>query len=263
MERELTVLLLEDEQSECFEIIRYADTVKDVVLVGVTSDTKQALECVCNHSPDAVILDLELHKGSGNGLIFLRELKNIELRSLPYILVTTNNISPVTHEQARTLGADFIMAKCQSDYSAASVIEFLRSIKSTLHSKVRLQGLSHDLMTTEVEVVREKRIVQKISGELDRVGISPKAIGKKYLIDAIHQIMIKPGSHISAAIAPKYGKSDASVERAMQNAIISAWRTNSIESLLANYTAPIRAERGVPTITEFIYYYAEKMRNDY
>ena len=46
----------------------------------------------------------------------------------------------------------------------------------------------------------------------------------------------------------------------MQNAINKAWRTTDIEDLSINYTARISSEKGVPTMTEFIYYYADKLK---
>lgn len=46
----------------------------------------------------------------------------------------------------------------------------------------------------------------------------------------------------------------------MQNAILHAWRISSLEDLTALYTARINYETGVPTPTEFIYYYADKIK---
>lgn len=60
-------------------------------------------------------------------------------------------------------------------------------------------------------------------------------------------------------LGEKYKKSDASIERAMQNAINRAWRTSDIDDLLTYYTARIQSQKGVPTIMEFIFYYANKI----
>ena len=49
----------------------------------------------------------------------------------------------------------------------------------------------------------------------------------------------------------------------MQNAINRAWKTTDIDDLLRYYEARINSERGVPTSTEFIYYYANKIRAEY
>ena len=76
--------------------------------MDTTNNSFDAIEMVKNYLPDAVILDLELHLGGGNGLLFLNELKKLTLTRRPYILVTTNNSSNITLEQARSLGANFI-----------------------------------------------------------------------------------------------------------------------------------------------------------
>ena len=261
MKKPLSILLLEDEPIECTAIINYIDTVDDVRLVGVTNNTEKALEYLVDCCPDAIILDLELHKGKGNGLMFLKTISEMTHQVLPYVLITTNNTSPVTYEKARQLGADFIMAKTQVDYSAENVVDFLRSMKSTLHNSSRQNARSLDELTSETNEQIKKRIHKRIITEMEFIGISPKATGRKYIIDAIMMLVENSTSNIHAAIAATYGKSDASVERAMQNAINGAWRTSDIEDLCLHYKARISSERGVPTITEFIYYYAEKVKD--
>lgn len=111
--------------------------------------------------------------------------------------------------------------------------------------------------------MREKRLIRRIHAEFDSVGISPKVIGRQYLVDAILLVIDKQEHNLTAAIGKKYGKSDNSVERAMQNAISRTWRTVDIDTLYQNYTAKINSEKGVPTIMEFIYYYANKLKNEF
>lgn len=261
MDKKLFVLLVEDDQNACREIIEYIEELDDVCLVGVTNNSKRALEYVADCLPNAVILDLELHEGCGNGLTFLGELKNMDLKVMPYILVTTNNSSAVTYEYARKFGADFIMAKHQADYSAKGVIEFLRMMKDVLISKAN--SADHNHMTTESPEQKEKRIVRRICAELDFVGVSPKAVGYQYLIDAIQIVLKNRVGNICSVIGEMYNKSDSSVERAIQNALNRAWRTSNIDDLLKHYTAKINSEKGVPTMTEFIFYYANKIKNEY
>ena len=87
-------------------------------------------------------------------------------------------------------------------------------------------------------------------------------VGRKYLTEAIQITINKPQSNICVVIGEKYNKTDASVERAMQNAINKAWRTSDIDDLAQNYTAKISSDKGVPTLTEFVYYYANKIKNE-
>jgi len=260
MEKELTVLLIEDDMIACDQIEKYVDLYDEIHLAAVTNNSKDALELTKYHIPDAVILDLELHHGGGNGLLYLQGLSELCLTHIPFILVTTNNSSSVTLEYARKLGADFILAKYESGYSAKYVVDFLREMRDVIHTKRASQPNSMPISGSPES--HERKLRQRIQRELDWVGINPKSVGYRYLIDAIAAIYHKPEINIASTIAASYQKSDSSVERAMQNAINSAWRHTAIEDLLKHYTARIHSERGVPTNMEFIYYYANKLKNE-
>lgn len=260
MEQELSILLVEDDPQACEDIATYMAGLDDVALTGITNNAAKADQMIRTTYPDAVILDLELHGGSGNGLSLLQSLHGAPPSKMPYILITTNNSSAVTYEAARQLGADFIFSKHQSDYSAQGVVEFLRAIKHVIqkHHATTIQSQA----TPESPDQRDRRITRRICLELDRVGISTKSKGYQYLIDAILLVVKAPTHNLCTLIGEKYGKTESSVERAMQNAIAKAWRTTPIDDLLTYYTAKINSEKGVPTLTEFIYYYANKIKHE-
>lgn len=260
-DKKLSILLIEDDKAACDEIKRHIETFDDLNLVGVTDNSEVAVDSVKSLLPEAIILDLELHQGGGNGLVFLSELKQLDLPFHPYILITTNNTSAVTYDFAREAGADFIMSKHQTGYSAKGAVEFLRMLKPAIFSKIDSDSPQHK--TTESPEQKLKRIIRQIGVELNYVGISPKHVGYQYLSDAIQLVLDKQRNNLCSIIGKKYGKTEASVERAMQNAIDKAWRISDLEDLIKHYTARISSEKGIPTITEFIYYYANKIKNDY
>lgn len=260
MERELSILLVEDDPQACEDISTYIDTLDDVVLTGITNSASKAEQLIQDTLPDAVILDLELHAGSGSGLSLLQALHSMPPAKIPYILITTNNSSAVTYEAARQLGADFIFSKHQNDYSAQSVVEFLRVLKHAIQKSHVKANQEQDPLESPAQ--KDRRIMRRICLELDRVGISTKAKGYQYLTDAILLVTKAPTPNLCSVIGQKYGKTESSVERAMQNAIAKAWRTTPIDDLLSFYTAKINSEKGVPTMTEFIYHYANKIKNE-
>lgn len=253
---ELTVLLIEDDKIACNEIQNYINSVDDMHLAGITDNANNALELVQSLLPDVILLDLELHHGGGNGLIFLEKISHIQLTLKPFILVTTNNTSQITLATARNLGADFILAKYESGYSPQYIVEFIRVMKNMI--------LSHNAVSAHLRqelspAKQERNLTQRIQRELHLIGISPKAVGFQYLIDAISLIAQKSTANVTHVLSGKYGKSEASIERAMQNAINRAWQTNNPDDLLQYYTARIRSDRGVPTLMEFIHYYARQL----
>jgi two-component system response regulator (stage 0 sporulation protein A) len=257
----LTVLLVEDDLDECKEFDRLIDSTDDIRLIGTTDSAEKALDYVKDHLPDAIILDLELHKGSGNGISFLQALDETHMRFPPYILVTTHNISRITHERVRQLGADFITVKSQEDYCAGTAVEFLQSLKSTIHkqhSKVR----EHEKYADTSPCETRKRQEIRVTAEIDKIGISPKALGRAYLIDAIMLKLYGKSTQV-AEVAQKYGKTNSSVERAMQNAINKAWSTMHPDDLFSHYTSQIHSDKGVPTVTEFVCHYANRIKTEY
>ncbi len=261
MDSKLTILIVEDDDYTCRRFSELIDDSEEFILTGVTNNACTALEIIKDTLPEVVILDLELHLGGGSGLDVLSGLKDLELSRLPYILVTTNNTSAVTYESARQLGADYIMSKHQENYSEKTALDFLKMISSAIKSKRCAAALSGDL--TESSDYYEKRIKRRITTELNHVGINPKSIGFKYLIEAVMITIKQRTPNVSNVIAQECGKTEAAVERAMQNAINRAWATSNVDDLLIYYTAKINSVKGVPTVTEFICYYANKIKNEY
>lgn len=260
MERELTVLLIEDDVEVCKRFAAHAEVMDDILIVAVTNNAYRAIELVKDNIPDAIILDLELTGGQGNGLKFLQELNDIKLPFKPYILVTTNVSSVVTNDYSRKYGADFIMSKHQSDYSERNALEFLQMMKEIIQDGIKNNYKDYDLLESKEK--GEKRLKRIVYNELDLVGISPKAVGYNYLAEGIILTMRGEERNMCVVIGEMFGKSNSSVERAMQNAINKAWRTVDPEDLFNNYKARIDPRRGAPTLTEFVCYYANKLNGE-
>ncbi len=258
MASRIDLVVVEDDLNTCKEYEAKTKASNDIFLISTTNNTKTALSLIKDYSPNAIILDLELHKGYGNGILFLKELSELNFSQTPYILVVTNNISSTTHDIVRNLGADFVITKNQQDYSVDMVLGFLVSI---LNSKAKLNNSSKAYELEKNQLNKEK-LKERISKELDLIGVSPKVLGRKYLSDAIEIITGKRVHNISSILAQKYSKSDASIERAMQTAINRTWRNTDIDTLSKYYTAYISPDKGVPTVTEFIYYYAERIKQN-
>ncbi|MCL2356729.1 MAG: response regulator [Defluviitaleaceae bacterium] len=257
-EKILNILLVEDDPDECRAYIQYIDHLDDVHLAGVTNNADKALQdCIAN-LPDAVILDLELHNGGGNGVSFLLEMGKAGLPVKPYVLIATENISKAAHAKVRQLGADFIMTKSQENYSPEEIVEFLRSMKTIIHDAQKRYVPAEIKPLTPEE--SQKQLVSRIAAELNMLGVSPKMLGRKYLIDAI-TLTIEGHRKPGRLIALKYDKNAASVERAMQHTLNHTWHHGNANDLQTFYTAKINSRRGMPTLSEFIFYFADKLAN--
>ena len=256
MKNKLTLLLIEDDPIACKELQDYFETCEDMTLMETTNDANLGLKLVCSHLPNVVLLDLELHHGSGNGFMFLNDLNKLQLTHTPYIIVTTQNMSEVTLEQARLLGADFILTKYDASYSP----EYIASTIRIMHGAILRKNTSVAQLVNATPAQVENLVERRIQREMELIGINPKNKGFNYLVDSIYNYMQDPSINLSRALVDKYSKSEKSIERAMQNAINRAWRNTDIDELLTHYKARIRSDKGVPTLTEFIHYYAKTVK---
>lgn len=260
MNYSLNIMILEDDINACEHFRHHIEQYKDLSITTITNDSYLALDALNKQIPDAIILALELNKGKGNGLLFLQEMNKQPLPFKPYILVTTNNSSSVTLDFVRSQGADFIMSKHQQDYSEQAALDFLNMMRKLILSSQKQNAKV--LPAQANQYTAEKNYKKIICQKLDQIGINPKMIGYTYLLEAILLVIDGQNTNLCKTIAQTHGKTASSIERAMQNAIKSAWRTSDIDDLLTYYTAKINPDRGVPTLTEFIYYYANLITNE-
>lgn len=254
----LSILLIEDDSAACKELQEYFETCEDLRLVDVTNNSDDGIKLVRAHLPNVVLLDLELNRGGGNGFLFLSELKELQMSHIPYIIVTTHNLSDVTLEQARELGADLIITKYESTYSPEYIAKTIRLMKAGILRKN--SSIPQDITISPAQMANLIRT--RVQREMDIIGINPKNKGYDYLVDSILNHMEDPSINLARALLDKYDNSEKSMERAMQNAIKRAWDTNDIDVLLDNYTAVINPDRGVPTLMEFVSFYSKKIKND-
>lgn len=254
----MKVLLVEDDEKECAIYKKIIETKNNISLIASTNSSSDAIKYVSNHKPDGVILDLELNNGEGSGLEFIQNIQNLRLDKIPKIIVTTNILSDSVYNFLHKNKVDFIFYKNQANFSQENVLNTLLLLNEFESSnKVFVSKLDE-------EEENHNKLSGIINNELDLIGVGTHLKGRKYLFDAIYFIIESSDDNEKISVIQylvgKYKRSNSTISRAMQNAILHAWRISSLEDLSALYTARINYETGVPTPTEFIYYYADKIK---
>jgi DNA-binding NarL/FixJ family response regulator len=261
----MKIVLIEDDVTACREFVECANRRRDIVFVGMTGRSDEGLKCVKTKLPEAVILDLELSWGQGSGFEFLDEFQKLEFGIRPIIVITTQNHSLDIQRQIHAdYGVDFIFCKFQESYSADLVINHLIRFRSFLNK--RSNGINPRLQTLETPEEFQNRIKQRISAELNTFGISVKYKGREIAQEAIYLLINKrkeDSETVFQELAKMRGTNYNNIVRPLQTAINDAWRNHDdIELLMKVYTAPVRKDLGVPSPTEFIHFYADKIRTD-
>ena len=257
----MKLILIEDEKKEQDKFKKLAEKMNDVTFVKITNSTEEGIKCLKENGIDGVILDLELNSGTGNGFEFLEKLKITKLSKIPKIVVTTNVYSDSVYDYLHQNKVDFIFYKKQENYNVENVINTLLLLNNYTNTA------STDIKEIEEEKAKqEKLIAEKVNYELDLIGIASHLQGRKYLFDAITYLLSEEGENsqvsINQYLLSKHKRPTSTINRAMQNAIVRAWRVTAIEDLEKLYTAHINYNTGVPTPVEFIYYYVDKIKKN-
>lgn len=70
VEKPMSIILIEDDNFEVNSFKEYLRNEDDVKLVKTTSSSYEGIEYTKTYMPEGIILDLELHKGEGSGMVF-------------------------------------------------------------------------------------------------------------------------------------------------------------------------------------------------
>lgn len=256
----MPLLLVEDDVSECIKFKDCSNRRNDINFIGMTDSSDDALILLKTRLPEGIILDLQLTNGAGSGLHFLNKLKEADLAFRPAVVITTSNQSSLVYEHIEKLGVDWIFSKRQRDYTVDFVIDTLLTLRESLHA-VQKDNSSKDRQLIESPEERNNRISQRIDVELDLIGVRTRLKGRTYLHEAIFlQINSNKGSgSVIEQVAAKHKITYSTISRVMQTAIINAWDNMNIEDLQIYYTARVSIKTGVPSPTDFIFYYADKI----
>lgn len=261
MNKLVSILLIEDNKNECMNFKTHIDQRTDAKLVGMTDSDIEGLKLIKALKPDAIILDIELHDGTGhtNSFSLVEQLNKMRIFPRPKLIINTVVSSSTVYDFLHKNGVDLIFYKKQANYSVKNVIDTV----------VLLSNYSEDTSYTgNVQIDNSyethNRISDLIDTELNLIGISIHLQGRKYLHDAIYLLVAEPEKAESTTIVQylvsKYKRSSSTISRAMQNAILRAWRISSIEDLEKLYPYKINYETGVPTTNEFIFNMSDKIK---
>lgn len=258
MEMKKTFIVVEDEEYICDQYRLQVENHESLYLIGTTNNAPDAVDMVKEYTPDAVVLDIELNQGNGDGFSFLDSIRETCIGKKPLIIVVTNLISSLIHSRIHEKGGDYIITKSKPDYSVEMVL-------NTIDSLVSVDSLDQSRQAELAKIIAKQeyamRLKQKISVEMEKLGMKPSLKGTRYLKDAIEMNVEKRRENTKAELAKKYSVTADSVEKAMRHAIESTWN-NDPEILLFHYTAPIDPKRGSPSPAEFVFHYVDKIKRE-
>jgi DNA-binding NarL/FixJ family response regulator len=257
----IKLILIEDNIKDSNEFKTCINERTDVKLVGATNSDIEGLTLIKKLLPDVVILDIELTSGTGHTTSFplIEELSKLKLKHKPKIIINTIVSSNAVYDYLHEKGVDLIFYKKHPNYSIKNVIDTI-ALLNNYSEDVSFTG---NATIDNSEDFKEK-LNSIIENELNLIGIGLHLQGRKYLHDAIYLLIAEPEKAeqmtIVQYLVAKYKRSNSTISRAMQNAILHAWRISCIEDLEKYYPYKVNYETGIPTTNEFIFNMTDKIK---
>lgn len=119
----MDVFIVEDSRVVASRLKELLGSIEGVRVIGDSGSADSAINQIETSQPDAVILDLHLHEGSGFDV--LRSIQEIE--NPPVVIVLTNYPLPQYRELSFSSGADYFFDKSTQ---FERVVEVVRSLDS-------------------------------------------------------------------------------------------------------------------------------------
>jgi two-component system, response regulator, stage 0 sporulation protein A len=263
MIQEISVLLADDNIEFGNLLSKYLSQQEDIRIVGVARDGVEAYDMIIELMPDVVVLDIIMPNLDGIGV--LEKLSSVELKRRPLFIVLTAIGQDIFIQKAITLGAEYYIVK---PFDINVLVSRIRQI----YNDEKVSSFSHNKELTKVSAENVKQPNKSFNLEIEvtnmmhEIGIPPHMSGYQYIREAI--MMTVNNSKIFSsitrvlypAVAEKYSSSSQKVERAIRNAIESAWERGHPDSIDTLFGYTVNNSKGKPTNSEFIAMIADKVR---
>lgn len=252
------IMIVEDDAEILDEYRRLINEQTVLQLAAVTDDPEEALRILKTTTIDALILELELAKGSG--ILLLKKLNMLPIEK-PFIIVVTNVVSKSIYSAVRDMGVDYICVKSDGKFSVSVPLAIIEICTPYRKSK-ECTGVIAGKVDTHMLAERYRRFIEF---ELSEFGFPPEMQGTKYIQEALLFLMLSGETEVSPTkemypyIALKFKTNPRNVERGIRVAIEKVWTEKEIYELKERYPYEWSDRTGRPTNTEFLRGVARKL----
>lgn len=248
----VSLLIFEDNISIHKSFLNLSDKFPNVNILNISNNPQKIISQVYSLCPDILVLDLDNFTIKSKNNV-LDKLNDFSFKEIPYTIIISKDFNAISIQYRNLQSADYILSEYEPDSLSDYILSFVETIKPILCNKMIINP-RHKYIFDSIN-----DISGIITSELNKLGMTPNLKGYNYLVDAIITVMYTPHANICRLISDKYNKTESSVARAMQNAIIRSWTHTDTDKLSECYTATFSKERGAPTLKEFVAYYADKV----
>lgn len=236
----------------------YIDIFKDhIEKTGIFSafysacDGKEALELARKYKPDLIITALVLERFDGISLI--EAISGMYKSNKPKMIVVSNLVRPDIVDLVLSKGANMYFSKGIEQEA------FVNKIRELMLSPLYIQP-------HHTAIHSERDILQRITKEIQMIGLPSSSMGYKYVRYAIKLVVEDENmlenvmTRLYPMVAKKFDTNTACVERNIRHSIESAWIHGSMNYIDKVFGYSIDADKGKPTNRAFIATIADRVR---
>ncbi len=255
----IKVAIADDNKDFCDLLKDSLGTEKDIDIIWIANNGKEAISSLKKENPDVLILDNIMPYI--DGFEVLEQIPDLDLPKRPKIIILTAMGHETLTKRAISLGADYYIVKPFDMNILLKRIYNLAGrgnlIKPAERDAARSSG-SNQLASSSLEM--------DITNLIHEIGVPAHIKGYQYLRLAI-TLCVDNMDLISAVtkelyptIAKEYNTTPSRVERAIRHAIEVAWNRGKLETINNLFGYTVHTGKGKPTNSECIALLSDKIR---
>jgi len=264
----ISVLIADDNKEFCSILNDYLLNQRDIVVIGIAKDGREALELIEEKKPDLVILDIIMPHLDGLGV--LERINTMRLEKVPRIIILSAVGQDKITQQAITLGADYYTVKpFDMEVFTKRIREMFNNLPES-ENNMRVNNSRYtstsSILSNEARAITPIDLETEITSIIHEIGVPAHIKGYMYLREAITmvvndmELLSAVTKELYPSIAKKYNTTASRVERAIRHAIEVAWGRGQVDAINKLFGYTIHTEKGKPTNSEFIAIIADKLR---
>ncbi|MCP8616806.1 sporulation transcription factor Spo0A [Salirhabdus salicampi] len=251
----IKVCLADDNRELVQLLVDYFEDQPEIDVVGTAHNGRDCLSLIEDVKPDVLILDIIMPHV--DGLAVLSSMKDLEVSTLPKVIMLTAFGQEEVTKKAVDLGASYFILKPFD-------MERLKEQVMNVHGLPMVHKQSEGVKAAKSKG-RKIDLDASITNIIHEIGVPAHIKGYMYLREAISMVYndIELLGSITKVLYPdiakKFNTTASRVERAIRHAIEVAWNRGNVDSISSLFGYTVNMSKAKPTNSEFIAMVADRL----
>ncbi|MBT2687029.1 sporulation transcription factor Spo0A [Bacillus sp. ISL-47] len=255
--KKIKVCVVDDNRELVGLLEEYISSQEDMEVAGVAHNGQECLDVLEQTHPDVLVLDIIMPHL--DGLAVLEKMRELNLNTLPNVIMLTAFGQEDVTKKAVDLGASYFILK---PFDMDNLASHIRQVSGKSSAVLRKPSPAY---RPQAEA-KPKNLDASITSIIHEIGVPAHIKGYLYLREAISMVYndIELLGSITKVLYPdiakKFNTTASRVERAIRHAIEVAWSRGNIDSISSLFGYTVSMTKAKPTNSEFIAMVADKLR---